>query len=256
MALEKQFYLSSNVSSKSMGNAVAPWYLNYSKSNWWYDGLDSSNYFYSINSDNVYIQYGQNLGTVPWASARFFGQEVVVNNETENTDGSITANVTVTPLCFSGRRSDYAAPVGFRVIYDIRINGVRVYSFNGSTIDEFTNGAGAPQTFVVTIPPESRATQTALEVNITYPDGEYPNSTTVTGFVLYNPNPPAFRPMAIRKSGKWKSLNNPGGYWMIRKGGIWQEIPLMNYSQAGKDNVGTSRIRKSGRWKGQSIYGE
>lgn len=64
-----------------------------------------------------------------------------------------------------------------------------------------------------------------------------------------------FRPWAIRKAGTFKSLNNSGGFFRIRKSGVWQDVPLMTYDQVGQTNQGTSQIRKGGSWKGQNRIG-
>lgn len=64
-----------------------------------------------------------------------------------------------------------------------------------------------------------------------------------------------FRPWAARKSGSWKSLDNSGGFFKKRIGASWSDIALMTYDQVNQTNQGTSRIRKSGSWKGQNRLG-
>lgn len=64
-----------------------------------------------------------------------------------------------------------------------------------------------------------------------------------------------FRPWAMRKGGKWTSLDNAGGYFKMRKGGTWSDVPLMSYDQVNQENKGSSRIRKYGKWVGQSKIG-
>lgn len=67
---------------------------------------------------------------------------------------------------------------------------------------------------------------------------------------------PDFRPWGIRKSGVLKSLNKDSGFLKIRKSNIWKDIPKYSYDKAGKENQGTSRIRKNGKWLGQRKIGD
>lgn len=66
---------------------------------------------------------------------------------------------------------------------------------------------------------------------------------------------PDFRPWAVRKSGTMKSLNVSSGFLRKRTGGSWTEVPKMKLSEANASGKGTSRIRKSGVWRGQSKIG-
>jgi len=67
---------------------------------------------------------------------------------------------------------------------------------------------------------------------------------------------PDFRPWAVRKNGRFLSLDRSTGFFKKRSGGNWKDVPKYAVDLAGKDNSGTSRIRKSGNWKGQSKVGE
>lgn len=66
---------------------------------------------------------------------------------------------------------------------------------------------------------------------------------------------PDFRPWGIRKGGVLKSLNKDSGFLKIRKSNSWKDIPKYSYDKAGKENQGTSRIRKNGKWLGQRKIG-
>lgn len=66
---------------------------------------------------------------------------------------------------------------------------------------------------------------------------------------------PDFRPWGIRKGGVLKSLNKDSGFLKIRKSNSWKDIPKYSYDKAGKENQGTSRIRKNGKWLGQCKIG-
>lgn len=66
---------------------------------------------------------------------------------------------------------------------------------------------------------------------------------------------PDFRPWGIRKNGVLKSLNKDSGFLKIRKSNTWKDIPKYTYDKVGKENQGTSRIRKNGKWLGQGKIG-
>ncbi|MGX7211721.1 hypothetical protein [Enterococcus innesii] len=254
MPIEKRFYISSSSAVvRNMGNVVPAWSGNYTRSNWWHDGLTATDYFYSINNNSLFLQYGQNISL--WATSKFFGQTVVIESETENANGSITATVSVTPNFFASRSTAFAAATGVSVRWTIRVNNVVVYTFNGLTNAEFTNGNAATQRFTVTVDPQQTYTGTALTLEVQYPNGEFNNSTVTTGFSLFNPNPISFRPWGIRKSNIFRTLDQDSGFFNIRKSGTWQEVPKMGFNQQGVANQGTSRIRKSNTWVGQSKIG-
>lgn len=255
MALQKRFYVSSNVSNVNKGNVVPPWKGNYNKSNWWYDGSDSTNYFYSSSSDSTYIQYGQNLGSVPWASARFFGETVTIINETQKDDGSITASVSVRPDFFAIRKTDFAAPTGLAIKYRIKINNVLVYSYDGSTIDEVTKGAVSPVVFNVRVEPQKESTASAMSVSIEYPNGEYPNSTTTVGVALYNPTPPTYKPNGVKLSGTFKKINQTNGFNQVKIGGVTEDISTESIATIGQNN-GRNRVRVNGTTKQAYPYND
>ena len=66
---------------------------------------------------------------------------------------------------------------------------------------------------------------------------------------------PDFRPWGIRKAGVLKSLNKDSGFLKIRKSNTWNDIAKYSYDKVGKENQGTSRIRKNGKWLGQGKIG-
>jgi hypothetical protein len=250
MAVELKFYVSTNIDIKNMGTSIPAWAGNYQINNWWSDADPEVDYFYSVNNGNLYIQYGQNISY--WAATRFFGESIQIDQETENPDGSVTVSLYVTPRFFVGRKTNFAATTGPRVQYTVRINNQIVYTFNGITVDEFTNGE-MPAVFIsTTIAAQQEFTGTALRIEVTYPDGEYNDSVTTVGYSILNPNQPGYKPMALRKNNAWQTLNIDPGFIAIRKSGSWQdrskEVP-----PEGEENEGSNRIRKSGIWRKQGI---
>lgn len=67
---------------------------------------------------------------------------------------------------------------------------------------------------------------------------------------------PDFRPWGIRKAGVLKSLNKDNGFLKIRKSNAWNDVEKYSYDKIGKENQGTSRIRKNGKWLGQGKIGD
>lgn len=65
----------------------------------------------------------------------------------------------------------------------------------------------------------------------------------------------SFKPWAIRKSNDFKTLDVPSGFFKIRKGGNWADKSEMSLGDVNKENAGSARIRKSGKWRGQNRIG-
>lgn len=61
-----------------------------------------------------------------------------------------------------------------------------------------------------------------------------------------------YKPMAIRKNGKWETINRPSGFIKIRQGGAWVDKSKETYPE-GQVNKGHNRIRQSGTWKQQGV---
>lgn len=62
-----------------------------------------------------------------------------------------------------------------------------------------------------------------------------------------------YMPWAVRKGGQFKSLDNPTGWFKIRKSNKWKATEKM--TEKGKANEGNARIRQSGTWVGQGKIG-
>ena len=63
------------------------------------------------------------------------------------------------------------------------------------------------------------------------------------------------KPWAIRKNGGFKTLNIPSGLFQIRKGNSWINKSTTPMTSVNTIDQGTSRIRKSGNWRGQNKFG-
>ena len=64
------------------------------------------------------------------------------------------------------------------------------------------------------------------------------------------------KPWAMRSNKQIvRSLNRKTGWFKVRKSGIWEDASTVYFEEVGIDRVGTSQIRKSGVFKGQSKIG-
>nr|WP_216682552.1 hypothetical protein [Enterococcus innesii] len=241
---ELRFFSSTSQNNRNMGTVVPAWAGNYNRGNWWSDSSNISFFHSATNAGETYIQYGQNTNV--WATAKFFGKRIEILSETRNSDNSLSVRVRVTPTFFSSRQTAFAAG-GVAVRWTLRINNVTVYTFNGTTTTEFTNGAGSAQTIDVRIPPQQESTVSVFDISIVYPNGEFPNANMRVGFALRNPLPNTYVPMAIRKSDTWRDLNTNNGK-IFRRGasGNLIDVSQEDATTSREPNVGRNRIRKSG----------
>lgn len=250
MPLQLKFATSTNANIEHFGTGVPGWTQAYA--NAWRFSKSDTDYGYMTNGNTTYIQYGQNDPSV-WASMRFWGESVEVLEERTNSDNSITAKIRVKALFWWSKR--VSSNAGYRVNYDIKVNGRSIWSFSGYTTDEVIKNTEASQEFTVTIPAEQRSSASALNIDVTYPNGEYSNNNFYVGIFLYNTNKRTIKPWAIRKSSVFKSLNRTTGFTRIRKSNNWTDKSEEQYSDINSENRGTSRIRRNSKWLGQNRIG-
>lgn len=213
-------------------------------SKWWWD--DSHDFIYSLNGDIGFIQYGTNRSD--FASSRFCFEKVTWANEKLDSDGNVTADVTVEIKYFGGQKTTMSQ-AGYPVTNSLVFNGQTIASHSGNTIDSYAIQCN-PQIFHVTvkIPPQQYAQNMKLVYKSVYPQGQIADAELQIGFTLYNPTPPVYVPMAIRKSGAWKSLNANHGFIHIRKSNAWVDKSKENTGTQRHENTGHNRIRKAGKW--------
>lgn len=213
-------------------------------SKWWWD--DSHDFIYSLNGDIGFIQYGTNRSD--FASTRFCFEKVTWANEKLDSDGNVTADVTVEIKYFGGQKTTMSQ-AGYPVTNSLVFNGQTIASHSGNTIDSYAIQCN-PQIFHVTvkIPPQQYAQNMKLVYKSVYPQGQIADAELQIGFTLYNPTPPVYVPMAIRKSGAWKSLNANHGFIHIRKSNAWVDKSKENTGTQRHENTGHNRIRKAGKW--------
>ncbi len=212
--------------------------------NWWQDY--DHDFLYSLSGNTGFIQYGTNRSD--FASTRFCFEKVTWKNENLDDDGNVTADVTV-EVKFLGGQKTTMSQAGYPVTNSLVFNGQTIASHTGNTIDSYALQC-SPQTFNVTvkIPPQSYAQNMKLVYKSVYPEHQIADAELQIGFSLYNPTPPVYIPMAIRKSSTWKSLNANHGFIKIRKGGSWADKSKENTGTQRQENKGHNRIRKSGKW--------
>lgn len=250
MPLQLRFATSTNAVVENFGTGIPDWTQAYSGA--WRFANSSTDYGYMTNGNTTYIQYGHNDPTV-WASMRFWGESVEVLEEVTNPDNSITAKIRVKALFWWSKR--VSSNAGYRVDYDIKVNGQSIWSFSGYTTDEVIKNEESSQEFTVTIPAEERSSASALNISVTYPNGEYPNNNFFVGVFLYNTNKKSFKPWAIRKSGIFKTLNRPSGIFQQRKSG-WQDISAQPSNAVGQAVSAPHSVRRGGQWIGQGQIGQ
>lgn len=249
MALELRFSTSTNANIENFGTGIPAWTEAYA--NAWHFSRSDTDYGYMTNGNTTYIQYGHNDPSI-WASMRFWGQSVELLEERINPDNSITAKIRVKALFWWSKRVSNNA--GYRVNYDINVNGKTIWTFNGLTTDEVIKNTEAVQEFTVTVLPEERSSASALNINVTYPNGEFPNNNFYVGVFLYNNFKKSIKPWAIRKAGTFKSLNRSSGFFK-RRSGSWQDKSAQPYNAINKEGSASHKIRKSGKWLGQGKIG-
>lgn len=260
MPLQLKFSTSTNSPVEDFGTGIAPWTEAYA--NAWQFSNSNTDYGYMVNGNTTYIQYGHNDPSI-WASMRFWGETVDILEETTNADKSITAKIRVKALFWWSKR--VSSKDGYRVDYDIRINNVSVWTFSGYTTDEVIKNDESSQEFTVTIPAGENSSASALNINVTYPNGEYSNNSFYIGMFLYNTNETNgggsseeeeknIKPWAIRKSGIFKTLNRPSGIFQQRKGS-WNDISEQPANAVGQAVSTHHSVRKSGQWIGQGEIG-
>lgn len=66
------------------------------------------------------------------------------------------------------------------------------------------------------------------------------------GLTIYNPNPPDYRPWAVKYGNDWQSCNRNGGMMSVRKNGQWVECRTQD---GGVGEGNPPSIREGGRWK-------
>lgn len=250
MPLQVKFSTSTDADIEYFGTGKPAWLEAYA--NAWRFSNSSTDYGYMTNGNETYIQYGQNDPSV-WASMRFWGQAVEVLEETTNADNSITAKIRVKAMFWWSKR--VSSNAGYRVDYEIKINGVPIWVFSGYTTDEVIKNTHISKDFTVTIPAEERSSASALNIIVKYPNGEYQNNNFFVGMFLYNTNKRSFKPWAIRKAGIFKTLNRPSGFFKQRKSS-WNDVSTQPANAVGKPVEAPHRIRRGGEWLGQGQIGQ
>lgn len=245
--IQLTFYSDSNVPSKNMGSKKPAWLNNVdSVSNWYNDNV--SYYYYNIlkgETNEIYTQYGANRSG--WASVRFMNQSLKIINEEFKEDSSIDVTVEVGLNFLKGR----IAPVsiaGWKVETEVYIGDELQYEFKGNTRSNYDYGKREKVLIKTNVKPEENSRAVSVQIFSHYPNGEVPDNNIKFGFGLYNPNPPHYIPMSLRKSNTWKSLDKEKGFIKTRLKGKWSDRGGEDYNTIKAANKGHNRIRQGGKW--------
>jgi hypothetical protein len=173
---------------------------------------------YAITDDQQYVEDGYYIGD----TSVLYNYFIIVSKSTDN-QGSWTQLLREKIFTHTGQ-----VPLNYRLGWD---NTARASQW--SKFIQLSNDT------------------THVKIELQGEDATFPHSN------IYSINQviPDFRPWGIRKSGVLKSLNNDSGFLKIRKSNSWKDIPKYSYDKAGKENQGTSRILKNGKWLGQRKIG-
>lgn len=217
------------------------------KSKWYYSSQENAFFLYHLEKNKkFYIQVGMNRSD--FASVRFVTETYDILNEHLNEDGSVEADIKITFSPFSGRRTDYAGG-GVSVKMTLFLGSTVIGGYTGNTNTPVDVGVNPnPITVHVKLGAQETAENTQLKFQYEYPNGEYSSSTMTLGGAIYNPTPPNYVPMSIRKNGSWKSLNKNHGFINIRKGEHWVDKSQENKNTERQANHGHNRIRRGGSW--------
>lgn len=222
---------------------LVQWDKFQNRNNWWYD--DSHDIFYGIEGQTATVQFGLNRSD--FASARGFHQKIGYKNEVINSDNSIDADVTVYVSCIMGYKTSMSQ-AGYPAETTITLGGQQIAYRTGNTIDNFYMD---PNPFEIQkhihVLPQQKAEGIDLVYFTHYPTGVYPDSPIKLGLTLFNPLPPAYRPMSIRQNG-WQSLDRNNGFIKIRKNNNWQDKSEESNLTALHENAGHNRIRRNNKW--------
>lgn len=193
-----------DVGIENKGNYVPKWYQDgiNDYGNWW-RGSDDTYYFYSVDGNTVYIQYGQNAEG--WASTIFIVQTLDASEDTKGNTITVKGNIIVKML--DSVVTEYAG-AGVEAKTTVTLNGTTIKDSTGMTNEGSTLDGEKTVSINETIDPQEKSNSTQLTMKNTYPNGEYPNSSVTLGLTLENPNLPQYIPMAIRLGDKWQELDN------------------------------------------------
>lgn len=252
MPLELRANFSSDWVVSNKGSAVPSWYsasgatmdtLVANTANWWHGG--NTDFFYSINGHDSYIQFGQDISV--YASARFFSENIDFSNVVENADGSTSADVVLKIGHIAGRKTP-STIAGWSVVNTLTVHGTEVFRYTGNTMDSYGRDPSPTSVSMhVTVPPQSYSNDLILHWKSHYPNGDHSDLDADLGITLYNPTPPVYIPMSQRHSNKWHSLN-PSGHILIRKSGAWKNKSQEQIPTSMHENSGHNRIRRSSKW--------
>ena len=68
--------------------------------------------------------------------------------------------------------------------------------------------------------------------------------------------PELYRPMASRRNGVFRSLDNDNGFLNTRQNGAFAPMALLEHRNSGQTNVGSSRTRHNGQFVQQALIGQ
>lgn len=93
---------------------------------------------------------------------------------------------------------------------------------------------------------------THVRIELYGEDATFPHSNIYPITVII----PDFRPFAVRKEGKFKSVDTKYGKLRVRNLMSWTDVPVMSVGDTGKVKQGSCWIRHNNQWVGQARVGD
>lgn len=163
---------------------------------------------------------------------------------------------TITPVGYNGQ---FPVTDTIRDNENVALKTYRYTSGAGYSVNETLTPRSAFSSFEVKVPKDGSVVKVSRKLArfddvAADPSGD--NFIELWMESIYYQPPPRLKPWAIRKSGIFKTLNVPAGWFKVRKSNNWNDASYNENSDVGAVNKGQSRIRKSGSWKGQNKFGQ
>lgn len=252
MGLEIHTKINTTWEISQQAAVVPPWYStnwnifteNVQNVNKWYKSGTIDFFYNQINNNNesseLYVQYGQDISA--YAAARFFSETLKIENQVNNGDGSIDADITLQNGYIGGSKTTHATH-GWACHATLDLLGQRILDYTGNTIDTYFTGKIVTAKQHIHLAPKEESDNLLMTFNVHYPNGESGDATLTFGLVIVNNNPNNYRPNAVRIGDKWLDNNSNKFDIKCRIGGQWEDFSTEQATTAEQPNHGHNRIR-------------
>lgn len=258
MTLEIRTKINTTWEISNQGPHAPAWYdtnwdnftNNIKNVNTWYRSGTIDFFYNEINNNNqsanLYVQYGQDISA--YAAARFFSESIKVENEIQNSDNSIDADITLQNGYIGGSKTTHAQS-GWACHATLDMAGTNVLDYTGNTIDTYFTGNIKTVKQHVHLPPQGSSDSLLMRWHVEYPNGESSAATLTFGLILFNPTPPDYRPNAVRINGVWLDHQSHHGEIKSRQNNQWLDCSTEHLSSKEQIDAGHNRVRNNNNFK-------